>query len=77
LNTSCSVVHYDSESGEYKDVQVESLATWWWENGSKKTERYYKNGLEDGLENGFRKEWNEDRKLTLEGNFVDGVEEIN
>ena len=38
----------------------------------KKSTSHYKNGIE----NGFRKNWDEDGKLTFQGNFVNGVEEI-
>ena len=30
----------------------------------------------NGIENGIRKEWDENGELTFEANFVDGVEEI-
>tara|TARA_B100000470_G_scaffold183290_1_gene148188 strand:- start:789 stop:938 length:150 start_codon:yes stop_codon:yes gene_type:complete len=48
------------------------MKTEWYESGKKKSTSHYKNGIE----NGFRKKWNKDGKLTFQGNFVDGVEEI-
>ena len=48
------------------------MKTEWHESGKKKSNSHYKNGIE----NGFRKEWDENEKLTFQGNIVDGVEEI-
>ena len=44
----------------------------WYKSGRKKSLKHYKNGIENGL----RKEWDENGTLTYEGNYVDGVEEI-
>ena len=48
------------------------MVTEWYSSGKKKSTSHYK----EGKENGFRKEWDEDGKLTFQGNFVDGLEEI-
>jgi antitoxin component YwqK of YwqJK toxin-antitoxin module len=48
------------------------MVTEWYSSGKKKSTSHYK----EGKENGFRKEWGEDGKLTFQGNFVDGLEEI-
>ena len=44
----------------------------WYKSGKKKSIKHLKNGIE----NGVRKEWDEDGTLTFEGNYVDGAEEI-
>ena len=44
----------------------------WYSSGKKKSTSHYK----EGIQNGFRKEWDENGKLIFQGNFVDGVEEI-
>jgi hypothetical protein len=41
--------------------QVLTISIWWYENGK---------------ESGFRKEWTRNRKLTFQGNFIEGNEEI-
>jgi antitoxin component YwqK of YwqJK toxin-antitoxin module len=41
-------------------------------SGKKKSTSHYK----IDIENGFRKDWGENGKLTYQGNFFDGVEEI-
>ena len=48
------------------------MVTEWYPSGKKKAISHYKNGTE----NGFRKEWNEDGKLTYQGNFVGCLEKI-
>ena len=53
-----------------KDFQIE-----WLQNGIllvKKSTSHYKKGKEHR----FRKEWDRNGKLTFQGNFVDGNEEI-
>ena len=44
----------------------------WYPSGRKKLLKHYKNGIE----NGIRKEWDENGTLTYEGIYIDGVEEI-
>ena len=44
----------------------------WFESGKKESLKHYKNGIE----NGHRKEWDENGKLIVQGYFVDGNEEI-
>jgi antitoxin component YwqK of YwqJK toxin-antitoxin module len=44
----------------------------WYSSSKKKSTSHYK----IGKENGFRIEWNRYGKLTFQGNFVNGNEEI-
>ncbi len=44
----------------------------WYKSGAKKSIKTCKNGIENGL----RKEWGENGKLTVQGYFVDGNEKI-
>ena len=48
------------------------MAVEWYPSGRKKSTSHYKNGIE----NGFRKEWDNNGKLIYQGNFVDGNEVI-
>ena len=48
------------------------MVTEWYSSGNKKSTSHYK----EGIQNGFRKEWDENGKLIFQGNFVDGAEEI-
>ena len=48
------------------------MVTELYSSGKKKSTIHYK----IGIENGFRKEWNESGKLIFQGNYIDGVEEI-
>ena len=43
-----------------------------YDSGELKSETYWKDGKQEGI----RKEWDEEGKLTFQGNFVNGVEEI-
>ena len=67
----------------YKDGEVDGLATRWYENGQKHYEANYKDGMEDGLktywyENGQKREeglwtnWHENGRKNKEGNYKDG-----
>jgi antitoxin component YwqK of YwqJK toxin-antitoxin module len=56
----------------YKNGKQEGPRKEWYESGRKKLLKNYKNGKE----NGIWKEWGEDGKLTYEGIYIDGVEEI-
>ena len=44
----------------------------YWDNGKLKSETHWKNGKQEGLET----KWDENGKLTFQGNYVDGTEEI-
>jgi|TARA_B110000467_G_C17893257_1_gene250966 antitoxin component YwqK of YwqJK toxin-antitoxin module len=56
----------------YINGELKRLLIDWYESGIKLILRHHKNGIE----NGIRKEWDVNGKLTLQANFVDGVEEI-
>ena len=53
-----------------KNGKAHGLETWWYENGKKEKEKYYKGGKEDGPWT----EWDEDGKMTFQGTFKDGNE---
>ena len=55
-----------------KNDVLDGMVTEWYSSGKKKSTSHYK----EGKENGFRKEWDKDEKLTFQENFVDGLEEI-
>ena len=48
------------------------MVTEWYPSGKNKSTSHYKNGIESG----FRKEWDENGNLTYQGNFVGGLEKI-
>ena len=48
------------------------MVTEWYSSGKKKSTSHFK----EGIENGFRKEWDENGKLTFQRNFVAVVAEI-
>jgi antitoxin component YwqK of YwqJK toxin-antitoxin module len=55
-----------------KNRKIGGLETFWYGNGEKKHTKHFN----DGIENGIRKEWDENEKLTFKGNYIDGVEDI-
>ena len=56
----------------YKNGLLDGMVTEWYSSSKKKPTSQYKKGKEHGL----RKEWDRNGKLTFQGNFVDGNEEI-
>ena len=48
------------------------MVTMCYSSSKKKSTSHYKNGKE----NGFRKEWDRNKKLTFQGNFIEGNEEV-